>query len=72
MIIVYPSHHVRHRPPNEIFNGNRDAHSEVPERIERIRQSLETLEGMRFLLPRRFPLSWIERVHDRRYVSYLA
>ncbi len=72
MIVVYPSHHIRHRPPNEIFNGNRDEHSETPERIERIRESLETLEGIRFLLPRRFPLSWIERVHDPRYVSYLA
>lgn len=72
MIIVYPSRHVRHRPPNEIYNGNRDAHSEVPERIERIRESLEALGGMRCILPRRFPLSWIERVHDPRYVSYLA
>lgn len=72
MIVVYPSRHVRHRPPNEIYNGNCDAHSEVPERIERIRESLEALGGMRFILPRRFPLSWIERVHDPRYVSYLA
>lgn len=72
MIIVYPSRHTRHRPPNEIFNGNRDAHSEVPERIENIRITLESLEGMRFILPRRFPSSWIERVHDHAYVSYLA
>lgn len=72
MIIVYPSRHVRHRPPNEIFNGNRDPFAEVPERIENIRQSLGEIEGLRFILPQRFPLSWIERVHDRSYVSYLA
>lgn len=72
MIIVYPSRHVRHRPPNEIFNGNRDPFAEVPERIENIRQSLEEIEGLRFILPQRFPLSWIERVHDRAYVSYIA
>jgi acetoin utilization deacetylase AcuC-like enzyme len=72
MIIVYPSRHVRHRPPNEIFNGNRDPFAEVPERIEHIKSALSTIEGVRFLLPQRFPLSWIERVHDRRYVSYLA
>lgn len=72
MIIVYPSRHVRHRPPNEIFNGNRDPFAEVPERIENIRQSLGEIEGLRFILPQRFPLSWIERVHDRLYVSYLA
>ncbi len=72
MIVVYPSYHVRHRPPNEIFNGNRDAHSEVPERIERIRESLERIDGIRFILPRRFPRSWIEQVHDISYIDYLA
>lgn len=66
MIIVYPSRHVRHRPPNEIFNGNRDPFAEVPERIENIKASLETIHGLRFLAPQRFPLSWIERVHDRK------
>jgi acetoin utilization deacetylase AcuC-like enzyme len=72
MIIVYPSYHVRHRPPNEIFNGNRDPHSEVPERIENIKASLEQLSGMRFVLPRRFPRTWIEQVHDISYIDYLA
>lgn len=72
MIIVYPSRHVRHRPPNEILNGNRDPHAETPERIDRIKASLGEIEGMQFILPRRFPLSWIERVHDHAYVSYLA
>ncbi|MBI5619449.1 histone deacetylase family protein [Candidatus Gottesmanbacteria bacterium] len=72
MIIVYPSRHVRHHPPNEIFNGNRDPHEEVPERIERIKASLEDLEGLHFILPCRFALSWIERVHDHAYVDYLA
>lgn len=72
MIVVYPSRHVRHRPPNEIFNGNRDPFAEVPERIENIKAALETLEGMRFILPQRFPLSWVERVHNPAYVSYIA
>ncbi len=72
MIIVYPSRHVRHRPPNEIFNGNRDPFAEVPERIENIKTALETLEGMRFIMPQRFPLSWVERVHSPTYVSYIA
>lgn len=72
MIIVYPSRHIRHRPPNEIFNGNRDAHAEVPERIERIKTALSEIDGLRFILPRRFPRSWIERVHDPLYINYLA
>ena len=72
MIIVYPSYHVRHRPPNEIFNGNRDPHAEVPERIEHIKSSLQEVSGLRWVLPRRFPLSWIQRVHDPLYVDYLA
>ncbi|MEK7587480.1 MAG: hypothetical protein AAB457_01520, partial [Patescibacteria group bacterium] len=72
MIIVYPSYHLRHRPPNEIFNGNRDPHAEVPERIENIKISLGQLSGVRFILPQRFPLSWIERVHDHAYIDYIA
>lgn len=72
MIVVYPSYHVRHRPPHEIVNGNRDFHAETPERIESIKQSLEKIEGIHFILPRRFPLSWIEQVHDHEYINYLA
>lgn len=72
MIIVYPSYHVRHQPPNEIFNGNRDPHAEVPERIENIKLALERLDGIRIVLPRRFPRSWIEQVHDVSYIDYLA
>lgn len=72
MIIVYPSYHVRHQPPNEIFNGNRDAHAEVPERIENIKFALEQLDGIRIVLPRRFPRTWIEQVHDISYIDYLA
>lgn len=72
MIIVYPSHHVRHRPPSEIFNGEKEPHAEVPERIEQIYATLREMSGVRTTLPKRFPLSWIEAVHDRAYVSYLA
>ena len=72
MIIVYPSHHVRHRPPSEIFNGEKEPHAEVPERIEQIHEILRDMAGVRVTLPKRFPLSWIEAVHDRAYVSYLA
>lgn len=72
MIIVYPSYHVRHRPPVEIVNGNRDPHADVPERIEQIKSALESLAGVRCVLPRRFPRSWIERVHDTSYIDYLT
>ncbi len=72
MILVYPSYHVRHRPPHEIFNGEKDPHAEVPERIEQIRASLLELPNVREQLPRRFPRLWIERVHDRAYIDYLA
>lgn len=72
MIVVYPSHHLRHRPPSEIFNGTVEPHAEVPERIEHIRQAVSVLDGVRVILPKHFPLSWIERVHNPVYVSYLA
>ena len=70
--IIYSSKHKSHIPPFEIFNGNRDPHAEVPGRIENIKRSLEKLDGIQFLRPRRFPLSWIERVHDHAYISYLT
>jgi len=72
MIIVYPSHHVRHRPPSEIFNGTPEPHAEVPERIEQIRDALSHIGGVRIVLPKRFPLSWIEAVHAPEYVRYIA
>jgi acetoin utilization deacetylase AcuC-like enzyme len=72
MIIVYPSHHVRHRPPSEIFNGEKEPHAEVPQRIEQIHEALRDTSGIRVTLPKRFPLSWIEAVHDPVYVRYVA
>lgn len=72
MIVVYPSRHLRHRPPSEIFNGAAEPHAEVPERIEHIKAALSDIPGVRMMLPKHFPLSWIEAVHDPRYVSYLA
>ncbi|MBI5019179.1 histone deacetylase family protein [Candidatus Gottesmanbacteria bacterium] len=72
MIIVYPSHHLRHRPPSEIFNGVAEPHAEVPERIEHIRDAVCAISGVRIVLPKHFPLSWIEQVHNPNYVSYLA
>jgi len=72
MIVVYPSRHVRHVPPSEIFNGAAEPHAEVPQRIEHIREAVMTLAGARITLPKHFALSWIEAVHDRNYVSYIA
>lgn len=71
MILVYPSAHIRHCPPNEIFNGNRDSHAEVPDRLEVIRGALGNMPGVRSIAPRRFPMSWIGAVHERAYIRYL-
>lgn len=72
MIVVYPSRHGRHVPPSEIFNGNREPHAEVPERIEHIKESVMSIPGVKLTLPKHFTRSWIEAVHDPRYVSYIA
>ena len=72
MIVIYPAHHRQHRPPNEIFNGNREPHAEVPERIEHIKESLAGVSGLEYKVPLRFPLSWITKVHTREYVDYVA
>ncbi len=71
MIVIYPSHHMRHVPPNEIFNGNRDPHAEVPERIGRIKQSVSLIPSVRVQTPKRFPISAIEAVHDSAYVQHI-
>jgi acetoin utilization deacetylase AcuC-like enzyme len=72
MILVYPSGHARHRPPYEIFNGTPEPHAEVPERIERIRKAIESIGDINTISAKRFPLSWVERVHDKGYIRYLA
>lgn len=72
MIVVYPSRHLRHNPPSEIFNGIPEPHAEVSERIEHIKTAISVVPGVRVTLPKHFPLSWIEAVHDAGYIRYLA
>lgn len=72
MIVVYPSCHVGHVPPSEIFNGNREPHAEVPDRIEHILFSVRSIAGTRCIEPKPLMLSRIEAVHDPAYIRYLA
>lgn len=76
MNIYYNSLHHRHRPPNEIFNGNRDPHQEVPERIDHI---VSALEDINHTLIDTQPseqeqqdlLTVLHELHTRDYLGYL-
>lgn len=72
MIVIYPPGHAQHRPPSEIFNGNRDAHAEVPSRIERIKDALAQIPGVEFSPLQRFPVQWLKALHNHRYIAYLS
>lgn len=76
MNVYYNSHHKKHNPPNEIFNGNRDMHQEVPERVDQI---LRALENTNHIITDIRPeatetkalTSTLSKIHKREYVEYL-
>lgn len=76
MNVFFSSDHARHRPPNEIFNGNRDEHQEVPERVEQILSALaETDHVVRDVRPNTQERRGLERVlreiHTRDYLAFV-
>lgn len=71
MKILYSQKHLSHVPRYEIFNGEKDHHSETPSRVENIRKSL-IKEGYRISKPtKETPLSLIYQVHKKEYVDFL-
>lgn len=72
MRIIYSQVHLNHRPNYEVFNGIREIHADTPQRIENIKEALVGKSGLKVIEPKRFPLSWIEKVHSHDYISYIA
>lgn len=76
MNVFYNSRHQEHRPLNEIFNGNRDLHQEVPERVDQI---LRALDGTQHEIHDAQPsgeesqelLTVLQQLHSPDYVRYL-
>lgn len=72
MKVIYSPYHQNHIPPDEIYNGNREPHAEVPDRIKNIKIALQADSRFSFMAPHRFALSWIESVHNSKYVRFLS
>ncbi|MCX8009350.1 MAG: hypothetical protein N3A54_06690, partial [Patescibacteria group bacterium] len=71
MILIYSDHHAIHTPPHEVFNGNREPHAEVPERIERIYTAIMKECSLPTIPPTM--LSWedIKNTHHPDYVKFI-
>ncbi|MBI5127635.1 histone deacetylase family protein [Candidatus Roizmanbacteria bacterium] len=71
MKILYSQRHLSHVPGYEIFNGEKDPHSEIPSRVENIKKSL-IVNGFKISkLTKRVPLRLIEVVHDKNYIDFI-
>ena len=71
MKIIYSKKHLNHKPLYEIFNGNKDIHSEIPARIENIKDALKR-EGYKLnILKKTVPLPLIGKVHNKDYINFL-
>ncbi len=76
MQVFHNPHHSQHRPPHEIFNGNREIHQESPERayqiLRAIAQTSHVLAPVELTKKERRELLRILRsVHSSDYLSYL-
>lgn len=76
MNIFYNSRHNQHRPPSEIFNGNRDPHQEVPARVEQILKALKNTDHQIIKVwpsKAEWPelIQILKQIHCVDYVNYL-
>jgi len=72
MNVYYPETHTRHAPPFEIFDGGEKvANFEVPQRMERILESLRLDGRFEILPPDDFGLDPLLAVHDEGYLAFL-
>lgn len=71
--VFYSETHQRHSPAFEVFEGGvRTLYLEMPERVERIRESLRLVDWAELHPPLDFGLEPILAVHDHDYVDFLA
>jgi acetoin utilization deacetylase AcuC-like enzyme len=72
MKTFYSPAHLAHAPAQEFEMGRMGAAVEVPERVERVRAELEARKLGPILPPTEFPDEAVLRVHDAKFVSFLA
>ena len=72
MLIYYSELHKKHHPEFEIFDGGEKVQNfEVPERVERIVQTLNKTDWANIVGPSDFGLEPILKVHDSEYIEFL-
>src|SRR5215469_16080824 len=72
MKTFYSAAHLNHRPVQEFERGRLAPAVEVPERAERVRQSIEERKIGPVLAPQRFDDDAILAVHDKGLLAFLA
>lgn len=76
MNVYYNSHHNAHCPPNEIFNGNRDPHQEIPDRVDHILNALGPTKHLAIDVQpnpseRKVLLEVLSQIHTADYLNFL-
>ena len=71
MKILYSQKHLSHSPLYEIFNGGRDPHSEIPSRVENIKNSLISNDYKISKLSKKVPLKLLTETHKKDYINFL-
>lgn len=71
MKILYSPTHLSHIPQFEIFNGEKDPHSEIPARVENIKKSLIQNGYKLDKSMKKIPISLLNQVHRKDYVGFL-
>ncbi len=71
MKIIYSPVHKKHNPSFEVYDGEKSAYPEVPDRIETILAALKKEKLGTVLSPQSFSLDHIEKIHHRNYITFL-
>lgn len=69
--VIYSKKHSEHNPPYEIYDGAYEPYAEKPERLTSIVRYLRENGVKSFHNPYRFPLSHINKIHQREYAAFL-
>ena len=70
-VVVYDDTHSLHNPTNELYDGVPTKSPETPDRIETIRESLETISEISFQSPQHFSDEDALPLHSNRYTRYV-
>ena len=70
--VLYTPTSFEHNPPFEVFNGLKDTAQENVERVASILKALKKTDFANIQIAKDPSLAWVEAVHDKSYLEYLA